>query len=77
MCISYMSHPQVIGSPGRIKILDHLLQHITAKDDVWVATGSEIADWYRLNNPIDEPGAEASADCRNMKNTVKTAEEAE
>lgn len=47
LCISFMSHPQVIGSPGRIQILDYLLKNITAKEDVWVATGSEIADWYR------------------------------
>ena len=47
LCISFMSHPQVIGSPGRIRILDHLLQHITSKKDVWIATGSQIADWYR------------------------------
>ena len=47
LCISYMSHPQVIGSPGRIQILDHLLREITSKEDVWVATGTEIADWYR------------------------------
>ena len=47
LCISFMSHPQVIGSPGRIRILDHLLRHITSKKDVWIATGSQIADWYR------------------------------
>lgn len=45
-----MSHPQVIGSPGRIKILDHLLKEITSRQDVWVATGNEIADWYRENH---------------------------
>ena len=47
LCISYMNHPQVIGSPGKIQILDHLLKYITSKEDVWVATGTEIADWYR------------------------------
>ena len=52
LCISYMSHPQVIGSPGRIQILDYLLKNITTMDDVWVATGSEIADWYRDNDPM-------------------------
>ncbi|MBR3786631.1 MAG: polysaccharide deacetylase [Firmicutes bacterium] len=51
LCISFMSHPQVIGSPGRIRILDHLLKEITSREDVWVATGSEIADWYRDNYP--------------------------
>ena len=49
-----MCHPQVIGSPGRIKILDHLLSRIAGRDDVWVATGSEIADWYRDNYPKQE-----------------------
>lgn len=46
LCISYMFHPQVIGSPGRIKILDRLLREVTSKDDVWVATGREIAAQY-------------------------------
>ena len=49
-----MGHPQVIGSPGRIRILDHLLADITARDDVWVATGEEIADWYRSQYPLDK-----------------------
>ena len=52
LAISFMGHPQVLGSPGRIRILDHLLRNITARDDVWVATGSEIADWYRRQYPI-------------------------
>lgn len=47
LCISYMNHPQVIGSPGRIQILEYLLKNISTREDVWVATGSEIADWYR------------------------------
>lgn len=50
LCISYMNHPQVIGSPGRIQILEYLLKNISTRDDVWVATGSEIADWYRSMN---------------------------
>lgn len=54
LCISFMSHPQVIGSPGRIRILDRLLAEITARKDVWVATGSQIADWYREQHPAKE-----------------------
>ena len=54
LCISFMSHPQVIGTPGKIRILDTLLREITSKDDVWVATGCEIADWYR--NQTKEEG---------------------
>ena len=49
-----MSHPQVIGPPGRIQILDHLLREITSKEDVWVATGTEIADWYRNHSKEEE-----------------------
>ena len=54
LCISFMNHPQVIGSPGRIKILEYLLENITKRDDVWVATGCEIADWYRANSVAKE-----------------------
>lgn len=50
LCISYMFHPQVIGSPGRIQILEYLLKSIATREDVWVATGTEIADWFRDNN---------------------------
>jgi peptidoglycan/xylan/chitin deacetylase (PgdA/CDA1 family) len=54
LCISYMLHPQIIGSPGRIRILDTLLKTITERDDVWIARGKEIADWYRSNHPNRE-----------------------
>lgn len=47
LCIVYMFHPQVIGSPGRIQILDKLLKYITSHDAVWIATGEEVSDWYR------------------------------
>ena len=59
LAISFMGHPQVIGSPGRIRILDHLLADITSRDDVWVATGEEIADWYRSQYPLGESEVEA------------------
>ncbi len=47
LCISFMMHPQVIGTPGRIQILDSLLKYITAQKDVWVATGLEVAQWHQ------------------------------
>ncbi|WP_130861373.1 polysaccharide deacetylase family protein [Bacilliculturomica massiliensis] len=49
LCISFMFHPQVIGSPGRIRILDHLLKNITSREDVWVTTGEHVAQWFRKN----------------------------
>jgi peptidoglycan/xylan/chitin deacetylase (PgdA/CDA1 family) len=44
MCIAV--HPYNMGQPHRIRHFDAALAHIMAYDGVWVATGSEIADWY-------------------------------
>ncbi len=47
MCIPL--HPYLIGQPHRIGALDEVLEYITGHDDVWVATGREIATYYRDN----------------------------
>lgn len=39
-------HPFLVGQPYRIRHLDRILRYITAHDEVWMATGSQIADWY-------------------------------
>jgi len=44
-----MMHPQVIGKPGRAMMLEKLIQHIKSYPDVWFATGSQVADWWRQN----------------------------
>jgi hypothetical protein len=44
MCIPL--HPFLVGLPFRLKYLDRALAHITSRDDVWLATSDEIADWY-------------------------------
>lgn len=38
-------HPHIIGYRSRIFILDHLLEHIRAKGDCWIATHAEIAQY--------------------------------
>jgi peptidoglycan/xylan/chitin deacetylase (PgdA/CDA1 family) len=40
-------HPYIIGTPQRIRYFDEALAYIRSHDDVWFATGDEIADWYR------------------------------
>ncbi|MFM0174720.1 polysaccharide deacetylase family protein [Paraburkholderia sediminicola] len=40
-------HPFLIGHPHRSKYLAEAFAHITSHEDVWLATGSEIAAWYR------------------------------
>ncbi|WP_034852669.1 polysaccharide deacetylase family protein [Inquilinus limosus] len=40
-------HPFLIGHPHRAKHFAGALAHIASHRDVWLATGGEIADWYR------------------------------
>lgn len=44
-------HPFLIGVPFRSKYLDMALGYIKQHEHVWLATGSEIADWYIQNVP--------------------------
>ena len=36
-------HPQFIGRPSRLAMLDDLLAFVTSHDDVWIARAEEIA----------------------------------
>jgi hypothetical protein len=45
MCIAL--HPFIIGQPNKIGALRRALEHITAQDHVWLATGSEIIDAFK------------------------------
>jgi allantoinase len=47
--MSICLHPFLIGHPHRSKYLDQALKHITSRQEVWLTTGSEIADWFREN----------------------------
>lgn len=45
--MSICLHPFLIGHPHRAKYLDQALAHIKSREEVWIATGGEIADHYR------------------------------
>ncbi len=47
--MSICLHPFIIGHPHRSKYLAKALAHITSRQEVWLATGSEIVDWYKKN----------------------------
>lgn len=49
LCFVIMFHPQIIGTPGRVLLMEELIKHIKSHPDVWFATGSEISDWWRRN----------------------------
>jgi len=53
-------HPYLSGVPHRIDAVDEVLRHIRDHEDVWFATGSEIADAYALVHPDASPGAATS-----------------
>ena len=47
--MSICLHPFLIGHPHRSKYFAKALAHITSRQEVWLATGSEIIDWYKKN----------------------------
>jgi peptidoglycan/xylan/chitin deacetylase (PgdA/CDA1 family) len=47
--MSICLHPFLVGHPHRSKYFAKALAHITSRQEVWLATGSEIIDWYKQN----------------------------
>ncbi|WP_397584957.1 polysaccharide deacetylase family protein [Sphingorhabdus sp.] len=45
--MSIAVHPFLIGHPFRARALDRALAHICGHEGVWMATGSEMVDWFR------------------------------
>ena len=45
-------HPWLIGQPFRIGILDDALAHMTRRQGVWAASGTEVVEWYRTHPPV-------------------------
>jgi peptidoglycan/xylan/chitin deacetylase (PgdA/CDA1 family) len=44
-------HPEVTGRPSRLPTLESILDRATQADDVWVATGQEIDEYWRRARP--------------------------
>lgn len=42
-CAVYTFHPQFIGRPGRLQLLEELLRQTVSNSSIWVATSAEIA----------------------------------
>lgn len=51
LCMTTLFHPKVSGKPGRILLLERLLQHMRKADGVWFATCGEVAQWWRTAHP--------------------------
>ena len=46
LCYTTMFHPQIIGKPGNIMLLDRLLSYISKFPNVWFARGDEITRYW-------------------------------
>jgi peptidoglycan/xylan/chitin deacetylase (PgdA/CDA1 family) len=49
--MSLALHDRLIGRPGRITGLVRFLDHIAARDRVWICTGRDIAEHWRRVHP--------------------------
>jgi peptidoglycan/xylan/chitin deacetylase (PgdA/CDA1 family) len=46
LCYTTMFHPQIIGKPGNLMLLDRLLNYIERFPGVWFATGEQVARYW-------------------------------
>jgi hypothetical protein len=42
-------HPHIIGYRSRIWILDELIRHAKARNDIWFATHEEVVRWAKAH----------------------------
>lgn len=49
-----IGHPHQIGQPSRVKALEDFINYVKSREDVWIATGLEIAEHY-LSGPVRNP----------------------
>lgn len=56
LCFVLTLHPELIAAPGRIAMLREFFDYIRSFDDVWVATGGEVASWWTKTAPPNLPG---------------------
>ena len=51
LCYVIQLRPEWSGTPGRISLVEDLLRHILSFDDVWMATGTEVAERQQALGP--------------------------
>ena len=51
ICFVLTCHPQVIGRPARMKMLERLVKHMLETNEVEFLTGIEAATRFKNNHP--------------------------
>jgi peptidoglycan/xylan/chitin deacetylase (PgdA/CDA1 family) len=55
LCFVLQLRPEMTGTPGRIFLVKKLLDYIRQFDDVWLASGREVANWHiQHGRPIEK-----------------------
>ena len=54
ICFVLTCHPQIIGRPAKVKLLDRFVQHMQDTGAVEFLTGTEAADRFRATHPFEE-----------------------
>jgi peptidoglycan/xylan/chitin deacetylase (PgdA/CDA1 family) len=49
-------HPEIMGTPGRLVVLDELLRELRGQSGCRLMTGPELARWWADSHPHDPPG---------------------
>ncbi|MCV2403575.1 polysaccharide deacetylase family protein [Marinomonas sp. C2222] len=52
LCFVLQLRPEITGTAGRIFLVREMLSYMSQFDDVWFATGSDIASWHQQNNGV-------------------------
>lgn len=47
LLLAFRLHPWCTGQPYRIRYLEEIVAYMAQRQGAWIATGSEIVDWYR------------------------------
>lgn len=56
LCFVLTLHPETIGTPGRIRLLEQFVEHVQSRPRVWIATCGEVAEWWRRAGRPNDPG---------------------
>ena len=55
-CYVLTMHPQIIGRPHRMALLQRMIEHMLSHDDVWFTTMGAIADDFRISGTAPATG---------------------
>ena len=48
-CCIFTMHPQFIGRPSRLKLLEQIIEFVQSSGDAWLTTCGELAAWVRAS----------------------------